>query len=150
MSLHKLSAGLRRADGSSVYELAGSRRYTSAAVLEAERRILGEAACQKFRKFEREAVDLALLEALANGLRLGPDQAEMMRQLATSGARVQLVLAPAGSGKTVTLRALAQVWAADGTTVIGLAPTAAAARVLREELADSVTATDTLAKLGHA
>jgi hypothetical protein len=34
--------------------------------------------------------------------------------------------------------------------VIGLAPTAAAARVVRGELGDSVTATDTLAKLVHA
>lgn len=34
--------------------------------------------------------------------------------------------------------------------MIGLAPTAAAARVLREELGDSVIATDTLAKLVHA
>ena len=141
---------LRRADGSSVYEVAGSRRYTSAAILDAERRILGEAACQDFRVIESEAVDLALLEAVANGVRLGPDQAEMVRQLATSGARVQLALAPAGSGKTITLRTLAEAWAADGNTVIGLAPTAAAARVLRDELGDSVTATDTLAKLVHA
>ena len=57
---------------------------------------------------------------------------------------------PAGSGKTVTLRTLADAWAADGNTVIGLAPTASAARVLRDELGDSVTATDTLAKLVHA
>jgi AAA domain/TrwC relaxase len=141
---------LRRADGSSVYEVAGSRRYTSAAILDAERRILNEAACQDFRTIGSETVDLALLEAVANGIRLGPDQAEMVRQLATSGARVQLALAPAGSGKTLTLRTLAQAWAADGNTVIGLAPTAAAARVLRDELGDSVTATDTLAKLVHA
>jgi conjugative relaxase-like TrwC/TraI family protein len=141
---------LRRADGSSVYEVAGSRRFTSAAVLEAERRILGEAACEDFRVVDSNTVDLALLEAVANGIRLGPDQAAMVRQLATSGARVQLALAPAGTGKTVTLRALAEAWSADGHTVIGLAPTAAAARVLREEFGDSVTATDTLAKLVHA
>ncbi|MDQ6849694.1 MAG: relaxase domain-containing protein [Actinomycetota bacterium] len=141
---------LRRADGSSVYEVAGSRRYTSVAILEAERCILGEAACQDFRVVESDAVDLALLEAVANGVRLGPDQAEMVRQLATSGARVQLALAPAGSGKTVTLRTLADAWAAAGNTVIGLAPTAAAARVLRDELGNSADATDTLAKLVHA
>jgi len=141
---------LRRADGSSVYEVAGSRRYTSAAILDAERRILGEVACQDFRIVKRESVDMALLEAVANGVRLCPDQAEMVRQLATSGARVQLALAPAGSGKTVTLRTLADAWAADGSTVIGLAPTAAAARVLGNELGNSVIATDTLAKLGHA
>jgi conjugative relaxase-like TrwC/TraI family protein len=143
-------AVLRRADGSSVYEVAGSRRYTSAAILDAERRILGEAACQVFRTVASESVDLALLEAVANGVRLGPDQAEMVRRLATSGARVQLALAPAGSGKTVTLRTLAAAWVAEGNTVIGLAPTAAAARVLRDELGDNVTATDTLAKLVHS
>jgi hypothetical protein len=141
---------LRRADGSSVYEVAGSRRYTSAAILDAERRILDGASCQDFRIVESGAVDMALLEAVANGARLGPDQAEMVRQLATSGARVQLAIAPAGSGKTVSLRTLADAWAADGSTVIGLAPTAAAARVLRDELGKSVTATDTLAKLAHA
>ena len=141
---------LRRRDGSSVYEVAGSRRYTSTAVLNAERIVLEGAACWNFCKIAPETVDLALLEAVANGVQLGPDQAEMVRQLATSGAQVQLALAPAGSGKTVTLATLAAAWAAQGNTVIGLAPTAAAARVLRDELGDSVAATDTLAKLVHA
>ena len=57
---------------------------------------------------------------------------------------------PGAGRKTLTLRTLAAAWAADGNTVIGLAPTAAAARVLRDELGNSVTATDTLAKLVHA
>lgn len=143
-------AELRRRDGSSVYEVAGSRRYTSTAVLDAEQRVLEGVACQNFYSVTAQSVDLALLEAVANGVQLAPDQAEMVRQLATSGAQVQLALAPAGSGKTVTLGTLAAAWAADGGTVIGLAPTAAAARVLREELGDSVAATDTLAKLIHA
>ncbi|MDP9092590.1 MAG: relaxase domain-containing protein, partial [Actinomycetota bacterium] len=140
---------LRRRDGASVYEVAGSRRYTSAAVLDAEQVVLEGAGYWNFCMIAPETVDLALLEAVANGVRLGPDQAEMVRQLATSGARVQLALAPAGSGKTATLRTLANAWAADGHTVIGLAPTAAAARVLRAELGDGVAATDTLAKLVH-
>ncbi|CAN5526672.1 hypothetical protein BH10ACT8_BH10ACT8_07330 [soil metagenome] len=141
---------LRRRDGSSVYQVAGSRRYTSTAVLNAERIVLEGAACWNFCKIAPEAVDLALLEGVANGVPLSPDQADMVRQLATSGAHVQLALAPAGSGKTTTLRTLAAAWAAEGRTVVGLAPTAAAARVLREELGDSVAATDTLAKLVHA
>lgn len=144
---------LRRRDGSSVYEVAGSRRYTSTAVLDAEQMIVGGAGCWNFYSVAAETVDLALLETVANGVQLGPDQAEMVRQLATSGARVQVALAPAGSGKTVTLGTLAAAWAAwaaEGNAVIGLAPTAAAARVLREELGDSVAATDTLAKLIHA
>ncbi len=141
---------LRRRDGSSVYEVAGSRRYTSSAVLDAEHVVLEGAGYWNFCMIAPGTVDMALLEAVANGVRLGPDQAEMIRRLASSGARVQLALAPAGSGKTVTLRTLAAAWAADGHAVIGLAPTAAAARVLRAELDDGVAATDTLAKLVHA
>ncbi len=141
---------LRRRDGCSVYEVAGSARYTSPAVLDAEHVVLEGAGCWNFYSVAGETVDLALLEAVANGVQLGPDQAEMVRQLATSGVRVQLALAPAGSGKTLTLAALASAWAAGGNTVIGLAPTAAAARVLRPELGDSVVATDTVAKLVHA
>ncbi len=141
---------LRRRDGASVYEVAGSRRYTSTAVLDAEHVVLEGAGCWNFCLIDPETVDLALMEAFANGVRLGPDQAEMVRRLATSGAQVQLALAPAGSGKTAALRTLAVAWAADGHRVIGLAPTAAAARVLREELGDSVAATDTLSKLVHA
>jgi hypothetical protein len=141
---------LRRADGSSVYELAGTRRYTSAAILNAERRILREAARLDFRIVDSVTVDIALLEAVANGVRLLPDQADMVRRLLMSGARVQLALAPAGSGKTTTLRTLVDAWGADGSPIIGLAPTAAAARVLRDELGDNVTATDTLAKLAYA
>jgi conjugative relaxase-like TrwC/TraI family protein len=56
---------LRRADGSSVYEVAGSRRYTSVAILDAERRILGEAGRQDFPVIDSDAVDVALLEAVA-------------------------------------------------------------------------------------
>jgi conjugative relaxase-like TrwC/TraI family protein len=141
---------LRRADGTSVYEVAGSRRYTSVELLDAESRILSEAAHRDFRVVDRSVVDGALLASLGDDIRLGPDQAEMVRQLATSGARVQLALAPAGSGKTLTLRSLAEVWAADGDAVVGLAPTAAAARVLRTELGENVLATDTIAKLVHA
>ena len=64
--------------------------------------------------------------------------------MATSGARVQLALAPAGTGKTTAMAALAAAWANSGGTVIGLAPTAAAAEVLAEDLG---APTDTIAKL---
>jgi len=47
-----------------------------------------------------EDVDVALLESVANGVTLNPAQAHLVRQMATSGRRVQLAIAPAGSGKT--------------------------------------------------
>ena len=64
--------------------------------------------------------------------------------MATSGARLQLAIAPAGAGKTTAMRALAAAWVEDGGTVLGLAPSAAAATVLREQIGAT---TDTLAKL---
>ena len=53
--------------------------------------------------------------------------------MATSGARVQLALAPAGTGKTTAMAALAAAWANSGGNVIGLAPTASAAEILAED-----------------
>jgi DNA primase catalytic core len=67
--------------------------------------------------------------------------------MATSGARLQLAIAPAGTGKTTALRALAAAWRQGGGTVIGLAPSAAAATVLRDQIN---THTETLAKLTTA
>lgn len=62
-----------------------------------------------------------------------------MTGMATSGARVQLAIAPAGTGKTTAMRALAAAWDADGGTVIGLALSATAAAVLRSSSAPAPT-----------
>ena len=143
-------AMLRRSDGTSVYEIAGAARYSSPAILDAERTVLALADRLDGRRVTPSAVSLALLELSANGLTLGADQATMVRDLATSGARVQLALAPAGTGKTVAMRALATAWTADGGSVIGLAPSAGAAQILRGELAHHAVGADTLAKLVDA
>ncbi len=90
------------------------------------------------------AVDLALLEMAANGTALDAGQAALVRQMCTSGARLQLAIAPAGAGKTTAMRALTLAWTQDGGQVLGLAPSAAAAAVLAEQTG---IRTDTLAKL---
>ncbi|WP_231486620.1 MobF family relaxase [Candidatus Blastococcus massiliensis] len=140
-------AALRRSDGSSVYTVAGSTLYTSTTILAAERAILAAAGRRDGRVVPAATVDVALLEATANQVELNPGQVQLVRELATSGARVQLALAPAGTGKTTALRALAAAWRADGGNVVGLAPSAAAAAVLGEQVGGD---TDTLAKLIHA
>ena len=71
----------------------------------------------------------------------------MVRTVATDRRRVQLVLAPAGAGKTTALKVLADMWTAGGGHVLGLAPSAAAAAQLAE--ATGITA-DTLARLTWA
>ena len=66
------------------------------------------------------------------GVRLDPDQAVAISRIARSGLTLDLLVGPAGSGKTTALRALHRAWtAAHGRdSVIGLAPSAAAAEVL--------------------
>ncbi|WP_202865395.1 MobF family relaxase [Ornithinimicrobium sufpigmenti] len=135
---------LRRADGSSVYTVAGSQLFTSSAVLEAEQRLVAAAGVADGRRASEADVDVALLESVANGVHLNAGQAALVKGMATSGARVQLAIAPAGSGKTTAMRALARAWESSGGTVVGLAPSAAAAAVLRE---NAETQADTLAKL---
>ncbi|SDO16457.1 MobF family relaxase [Geodermatophilus sp. DSM 45219] len=137
-------AELRRSDGTSVYTVAGARLYTSQAVLDAEALLLTAAGRIDGRRADPATVELALLEATANGAGLNPGQAQLVRELAGSGARVQLALAPAGAGKTTALATLARAWTAGGGTVLGLAPSAVATAGLRESLRAPC---DTLAKL---
>jgi hypothetical protein len=74
----------------------------------------------------------------------GRCEVALVRQLATSGAWLQLAIAPAGAGKTTAMRTLAAAWTEAGGTVIGFAPSAAAAAQLRDQINAH---TDTLAKL---
>ena len=135
---------LRRVDGSSVYTVAGADRYTSQRILDAEARLVAAAGQRDGSAVDRVAVDLALLEIAANGTALDAGQAALVRQMCTSGARVQLAIAPAGAGKTTAMRALSVAWTQDGGQVLGLAPSAAAAAVLAEHTG---IRSDTLAKL---
>ncbi len=135
---------LRRVDGSSVYTVAGADLYTSQRILDAERRLVATAGRRDGSAVDDTAVDLAVLEMAANGTALDAGQASLVRQMCTSGARVQLAIAPAGAGKTTAMRALTLAWTQDGGQLLGLAPSAAAAAVLAEQTG---IRTDTLAKL---
>jgi DNA primase catalytic core len=137
-------APLRRRDGASVYTVAGSQLYTSNAILAAEARLVVAAGLRDGWVVPGPALDKALLECHANGVELNPGQVLMVREMATSGARVQLAIAPAGSGKTTAMNALSRAWTQAGGSAIGLAPSAAAAAALGENM-DGYS--DTLAKL---
>jgi conjugative relaxase-like TrwC/TraI family protein len=135
---------LRRVDGSSVYTLAGAALYTSQRILDAELRLVTAAGQRGGASVDPTVVDLALLEMAANGTALDAGQASLVRQMCTSGARLQLAIAPAGAGKTTAMRAITLAWSQDGGQVLGLAPSAAAAAVLGEQAGIRA---DTLAKL---
>jgi conjugative relaxase-like TrwC/TraI family protein len=135
---------LRRADGSSVYTVAGSELFTSTRILEAEQRLVATADRSDGRVVDPSIVNLALLEAAANGNALDAGQAALVRAMCTSGARLQLAIAPAGTGKTTAMSTLARAWSDSGGQVLGFAPSAAAAAQLRDATGAPA---DTLAKL---
>ena len=137
-------AALRRSDGASVYTVAGSTLFTSPDLLAAEARIVAHAGERDGTRATPAAVEHALAQSAANGLPLNAGQAALVTEMATSGARVQLAIAPAGAGKTTAMRALTAAWTAGGGDVVGLAPSATAATVLGEAIA---ARTDTMAKL---
>ena len=67
---------------------------------------------------------------------LSIDQALAVEQIATSGRSLDVLVGPAGTGKSTTMAGLRAVWEAEhgAGSVLGLAPSAAAAEVLAEEL----------------
>ncbi|TSD93751.1 AAA family ATPase [Skermania sp. ID1734] len=125
----------RRADGASIYTVHGTTRYTTDTVLETENR-LREAAHTPTALFATGSqVDVAIAAVeKETGRTLNPGQRDMVRHLCCSGQLLTVAVGPAGSGKTTALRAAKQAWAHTSGDVVALAPSAAAARVLGDEL----------------
>ena len=75
-----------------------------------------------------------------------PDQSAAVRAILTSPHRLDVLVGPAGTGKTTTLAALTQIARHHGRKVTGLAPSASAAHTLSQAL--GITA-ETTAKWLH-
>jgi hypothetical protein len=94
---------LQRSDGASVHTVAGADLFTSTHILDAERRLVATAGRRDGQIISATAVDTALLETAANGITLNAGQTGLVREMSTSGARLQLAIAPAGTGKTTAM-----------------------------------------------
>ncbi|GGD24540.1 hypothetical protein GCM10007231_24660 [Nocardioides daphniae] len=137
----------RRSDGTSLLRPRHSVMFTSKLILAAEDRLLA-------RGEHRDApvVALDVIESVARsevpGHRLGNEQTATLASIAVSGRQVDLLIGPAGAGKTTTMRALHQAWTKvhGRGSVVGLAPSAAAADVLAQDLG---VACDNTAKWLH-
>ncbi len=104
--------------------------FTTDGLLRCERAIVGSAGR---RQGDRIAIlPQAVVTAALAGSGLNVDQAAAVRGLAIGDGGVQTVQALAGMGKTTMLRALADACARAGYQVIGTAPSARAARELRD------------------
>lgn len=125
---------LQRRDGTSIYRPAAGIRYTTPAVLAAEARIVTTAReIDPALAIQPEVVHAVLATGPRPGRNYGPDQATAVRTLMSSGRRLELLIGPAGAGKTTTMRAVVDAWEAGGRRVIGLTVAQSAAQVLSEE-----------------
>ncbi len=116
-------------------------RFTTPAAQQRERDILALEAAgrgQAAPLMAREAVQASLA-----GKTLNDDQRGVVQQVLTGADRVAGVQGRAGTGKTTTLRAVHDLASAQGAKLVGVAPSAGAAR----ELAATGIASQTLAAL---
>jgi hypothetical protein len=129
-------AAFRRADGTSLFTPEYGAVYTSHALLDAEARLLDAARTVVGPSVDGDVVEQVLVPAAADGHGVDDGQSAAVYAVATSGRCLDVLVGPAGSGKTTTLAALREVWEADhgSGSVVGLAPTAKAADVLADSL----------------
>lgn len=127
-----------RADGTTQYQKINHELFTSERVLAAESAILDAATQQvipasSLDVFEMEA-EKRRAELALQGYSLPEGQERMAREFATSDKLLVVGIGAAGAGKTSSTRLAVNAIEASGGRVVGMAPTAAAAAVMREEM----------------
>jgi len=116
----------------------GSIRYATVQTIQLEREATDRAAARS----PDLASDPAMVRA---GGGLSIDQVAAVRTLVGSDQRATVLIAPAGAGKTTSLRVARAVWEGDGRTVRAIAPTGKAAAGLVDE--GAAGAADTIATI---
>jgi conjugative relaxase-like TrwC/TraI family protein len=122
----------RRQDGSTVFRPRHGVVFTSQELLAAEDRLLARSEDRTAPALGRDVIErVARKEHM-----LSAEQVETLARIAGSGRQVDLLVGPAGAGKTTAMHALKAAWTTvhGKGSVVGLAPSAAAAQVLAEDL----------------
>ena len=108
----------------------GSQKYTTVEVVDEVERAVDMATARVERGVYAESIQPV------EG-KLSPSQADAMRAVVSSDYLASVVVAPAGAGKTSSLKAAHKAWNQAGKHVVGLAPTGKAADVMvGENVAD--------------
>lgn len=127
-----------RKDGTSQYQRIDAELFTSERVLAAENKILDAASKSVIPASTVDVFELAAqkrrAELATQGHTLPAGQEAMARAFATSDKLLVVGIGAAGAGKTSSTRLAVDAIEASGNRVIGMAPTAAAAAVMRSEM----------------
>ncbi|MBP2407783.1 MobF family relaxase [Brachybacterium fresconis] len=126
----------RRQDGTSVFRPRHSTVFSSTMLLEAEDRLLHLAGTRTGPTVDVETVERIAAKPDRQGRVLGADQADALTTIAVSGRVLDVLVGPAGAGKTTAMNALRRAWEKQhgAGSVVGLAPSAVAAQVLGDDL----------------
>ncbi|MFD1235879.1 MobF family relaxase [Pseudonocardia benzenivorans] len=131
---------LRLANGESAYQQPGGRLYATPDQVRTERFLVAATAAGGAAALPREAARRFLDGLAESGIELGADQAAAVRGVLTSGARIESLVGPAGTGKSFVVGAIARGWTTApqpaGTSpgrVFGLATSQVATDVLTAE-----------------
>ncbi|MDR2348617.1 MAG: relaxase domain-containing protein, partial [Bifidobacteriaceae bacterium] len=126
----------QRPDGSSVLRPRHMALFSSEALYAAEGRLLRLSRDVRGPALTLPVIEQATSRADDAGRLLSPDQAQALTSIAVSGRVVDVLVGPAGAGKTIALSALRHGWEQTHGpgSVVGLAPSATAAAVLGEDL----------------
>lgn len=134
--LATVPAAFTRADGTSMFRPKHSTVFTSAELLEAEACLLDLGRTTAGPTVPLRNLELAATMARQDGQPLGADQSAALTSVGTSGRVIDVLVGPAGAGKTTAMHALRNAWELSHgpASVVGLAPSAAAAQVLADDL----------------
>jgi conjugative relaxase-like TrwC/TraI family protein len=126
----------QRDDGTSTFRVKHGTLYTSGELLAAEDRLLDLSHTTTGPTVPAELVVQITQRTDRKGRRLSPDQVGAVTLIAGSGRTLDVLIGPAGTGKTTALASLRRAWelAHGKGSVVGLAPSANAAHVLAADL----------------
>lgn len=133
----RVPATLLRPDGSTRLRARDATIYTTTAVLEAEERLLAAGRATDGPQVHAGVASAAAgapLPGRADGCRLTGEQADAVCRVVTSGRALDVLVGAAGTGKSTTMAGVRAAWEPvfGRGSVVGLAPSAAAAEVLAD------------------
>lgn len=133
-------AALQRADGRSIYRPHVDEKYTTERHLSTEQRVVVGARQLTAPTIDGPELELLRVELEANGLK--PDQAAAVLGTVSSGHAGDVLVGPAGAGKSHTVGVLTDVWHDHfGTRVLGLATSQRATQELEGHGLEAINTT---------
>ncbi|MBL3700421.1 MobF family relaxase [Leucobacter luti] len=130
------SPAVYRRSNDSRFRPIASTVYSSPDILAAEDRLLERARTMTAPKVPVEVIEKVTRRPDREGRLLADDQTAALTAVAATGRAVDVLVGPAGAGKTTAMRALRTAWEREHGrgSVVGLAPSAVAAQVLADDL----------------